>query len=313
MESLCLRFRSWKELIEEDRKKLAEIYLTAWLDNPSFEAVFERLLKVLEKYPGIDEVSEYITFLGTHYRDYYMSDAWDSWFFDNVFFQLFDKQGGYSSYLKEEQIDYMISEKRSREILELIRRAVMKGTDGHLIGKRMVAEVGVVPFLKRKEAFLLNGGFTPIFYPNPVFKEQPVESKLNLYLDVSHSVMIFLPFLYGLIVKLKNEVGGPMYLFSNRVVPVSINEIKEGIVKTTGGTDFDCIAEHALKHQFSRILVITDGFGEFQVFKEQLKKQCEVYVVLTRGYVSSDIIEVAGGEKAENRRWWILKEEEDEC
>jgi len=63
----------------------------------------------------------------------------------------------------------------------------------------------------------------------------------------------------------------------------SIEHIRTGKVRTTGGTDFDCVIEHALKNHFRKIILITDGCADMtnnNVEKVRSGK-LEVYLVLT--------------------------------
>ncbi len=47
----------------------------------------------------------------------------------------------------------------------------------------------------------------------------------------------------------------------------------KGNIRTTYGTDFDCIAQHILDHGFDKAVIITDGYASMDAVKqEELKK-----------------------------------------
>lgn len=97
-----------------------------------------------------------------------------------------------------------------------------------------------------------------------------------IYLDVSGSVMDYLPKILRLISSMKKELT-LIYCFSNKVAEQSINELRKGKVDTTGGTDFNCVANHILENEFSKCIVITDGYAHMSTHlqvkvRNQLKK-----------------------------------------
>jgi uncharacterized protein with von Willebrand factor type A (vWA) domain len=83
---------------------------------------------------------------------------------------------------------------------------------------------------------------------------------LAIYLDVSGSVIKALPKIIGVMLPLKNSVGS-IFQFSNRVAEISFSELMQGKIMTTGGTDFNCVAESILEKGFNKAIVITDGYA----------------------------------------------------
>ena len=62
-----------------------------------------------------------------------------------------------------------------------------------------------------------------------------------------------------------------IYLFSNKVVQTSIGDLLKGRVTTTGGTDFDCIAESIVEKSLDRAVILTDGYASLkQEWKDAL-------------------------------------------
>ena len=54
-----------------------------------------------------------------------------------------------------------------------------------------------------------------------------------------------------------------------------MQELSDGKFKTTGGTDFDCVANHILGHkEINKIIIFTDGYADiYKADKEQLTTQ----------------------------------------
>jgi len=99
--------------------------------------------------------------------------------------------------------------------------------------------------------------------PVPLFKTKRMAYKfdknlLPIYLDVSGSTNPFLPEIVRLIANVSNELDY-VWGFSTEIHQHSMQELEAGKLKTTGGTDFDCVLDHAEEHNFEHIVVITDG------------------------------------------------------
>ena len=212
------RFSNGDKFMQLYKRELAEIYCDVWLQDPSFKSIYYRMLRIFNSERWLERALDGGIFLGSHKSGFYVFNYWDKWFFSKKFSQLFNKKGGYGVSLHGQQIDYLLQDGKSHELLESIKRAVEESCNGNLPGKRFLPEVGVVPFVGRKEAFLLSGGHMPILYKSPVLKDAEDDSRLSLYIDVSYSIRGFLPFIYSMLVNLRDEIREPIYLFSNKVV-----------------------------------------------------------------------------------------------
>lgn len=105
-------------------------------------------------------------------------------------------------------------------------------------------------------------GHWPVLFHGPVFGAMDNSQGAHIYVDVSGSVSGLTGRIYGLVLALANEVALPVHLFSNRIMDLTMDDLAHGRVRTTGGTDFDCVVTHALEHGYRRVVVITDGMGE---------------------------------------------------
>jgi hypothetical protein len=148
---------------------------------------------------------------------------------------------------------------------------------------------GVVPAFGRREVFLLAGGWWPVFFPQAAPDENA--QAVRVYLDVSGSTLRVQPILYGVLRGLGRLVAEPVNLFSNRVVEITLEELRRGRRVTTHGTDFDCVAEHALRARHRRILVVTDGQGGLsqQNANRASAAGLEIFVLLTASCPSSPL------------------------
>ena len=69
-----------------------------------------------------------------------------------------------------------------------------------------------------------------------------------------------LPKVLSVISSLRKNIN-KVFQFSNKVSEASLEDTSKGKIKSTGGTDFDCIVEHAVKNEYSKIIVISDGYA----------------------------------------------------
>jgi len=84
--------------------------------------------------------------------------------------------------------------------------------------------------------------------------------KVHVYVDVSGSMDGIKGAVYGAVIDCREWVHPRIHLFSNRVCDASLAEIRKGIVRTSGGTDIACVAEHMVANKVRRACIITDGW-----------------------------------------------------
>ncbi len=105
--------------------------------------------------------------------------------------------------------------------------------------------------------------------PNTIWNQQhPVRarvpdkpSKAHVYLDVSGSMADILPHVLGLVLPYVATGQVDVFQFSTVVEPLAFAQLQQGYLQTTGGTDINCVLEHALSVQpvIQRALLLTDG------------------------------------------------------
>lgn len=145
---------------------------------------------------------------------------------------------------------------------------------------------GVFPRqLSRRDAVLLGAGVTPVFYQTARTHLSPEKDGMNVYVDVSGSMWGYLPKILGFLQAVRGFTDG-IFQFSNQVVPVTLREMfrckGKAKISSTGGTDYNCIIEHAVGAQCRKIVVMTDGFADCDVKHKALclaniEKACVVY------------------------------------
>jgi uncharacterized protein with von Willebrand factor type A (vWA) domain len=87
-------------------------------------------------------------------------------------------------------------------------------------------------------------------------------SKAHVYLDVSGSMAYILPHLLGLMLPYVRSGQADIFQFSTIVEPMPLDELKESRLRTTGGTDINCVLAHAIeaRPRIHRALILTDGY-----------------------------------------------------
>jgi len=115
----------------------------------------------------------------------------------------------------------------------------------------------VIPnFYDRRTAALYSQGHLPIFHMNT---EKGSKVQVPCYLDVSGSQDHVIPYMLPVVSRLKQKIGNLVYCFSNYIAETPINKLEVGKIKTSGGTDFNPVMEHILKHNFKNAIILTDG------------------------------------------------------
>lgn len=84
-------------------------------------------------------------------------------------------------------------------------------------------------------------------------------ARVHVYADVSGSMGGAVGAAYAAVADCRRWVHPEVHLFSTRIHDASLAEIRAGAVRTTGGTDIACVAEHMAARGVRRACIITDG------------------------------------------------------
>ena len=234
-----------------DEEALAHWYARAWLDGER-TTVAQLYEWIRPLFPAPDGVCK-VRLLGDHSEREGGMPGWED---------LFNQEGGYYEDEGEDEIDLEAPTRQVNAMVRMIRRVLEPDLKNPLDAQLIQPEKSVIPWVGRRELLWLGMGWWPVFFNNPTITRDLDHLRPHIYLDVSGSTRERQPLIYGIIRHLADIIGEPVYLFSNTVAEASMEDIKKGKVTTTGGTDFDCVIEHASKNRFRKILIITDGFAD---------------------------------------------------
>lgn len=147
---------------------------------------------------------------------------------------------------------------------------------------------GVLPHPGRRDFVNLSTGRPVVIYhANPVFEAQ---KGVTVYVDVSGSMDNEMPRVFAALDSIKEFVNFPLYAFSTRVHPVTRRNLESRDVLSTGGTEFDCVAEHAIKHRHEKLLLITDGYSDINsAYARTLKQNHQVVTLLSRHSTKNEV------------------------
>jgi hypothetical protein len=131
-------------------------------------------------------------------------------------------------------------------------------------------------------------GDMPVLWNNIKETKSSVNRNVAIYLDVSGSVNEHLPEILGVIAALRQSIQ-TVFCFSNKVSTHTTQELLQGKFNTTGGTDFDCVIEHALENKVDKFICFTDGWANANSkTQEEAKKKIKDVAVVYFGSSNYD-------------------------
>lgn len=167
--------------------------------------------------------------------------------------------GGYGDRLSE--MVFNIIKSRARFKSKLLKEFETRNVANRLVHyfKSTIVSRSMIPTrVSKSEASKIVMGVPPLYYKRKYTSNNNDKSGIALYLDVSGSVYYELPKIIGLFDCMRDQIQA-IYTFSNKVVTITYRDLIEGKIQTTGGTDFNCVINHAVENRHAKILVMTDG------------------------------------------------------
>ncbi|MBL4844526.1 MAG: hypothetical protein JKY65_03280 [Planctomycetes bacterium] len=146
-----------------------------------------------------------------------------------------------------------------------------------------------IPRPSRRDFYLLAAGSWPgLFHPR-VPDPRSQSRKARVYVDVSGSTRAAQARIYGLLDSLRALLADPIHMFSTEVNDLPLQALSEGFVRSTLGTEFGCVLDHAAESRTHKALVITDGYGPVPRASQRRARQAgvEVHVLLTQRHARS--------------------------
>lgn len=151
-----------------------------------------------------------------------------------------------------------------RLLRALIAKVADRGKDGPVrrAGIEAMIMQQPIPTLDRRTLVQRALGHTPLLHAGPLPFRRITKSgeRVRVYLDVSGSMTDVRSALYGAILDSGRYVHPTVHLFSSKVADVSLEDLRRGACKTTGGTDIACVAAHIDANRVKRALIVTDGW-----------------------------------------------------
>jgi len=148
--------------------------------------------------------------------------------------------------------------------------------------RRRVSPIPIHP--SKRDIVLLSAGIVPFQYRNRATAGVTRKQGLAVYVDVSGSVNEHLPHIVGLLQSLQSELT-TAFLFSNQVVEIPFHTLLQGALRTTHGTDFNCIAQSILDRGLDKAIILTDGYASLtpELQNELKRKKTRTMTVLFGG------------------------------
>jgi len=193
---------------------------------------------------------------------------------------------GWGDVLNDERIKPRRRTSNRRILARLIRKVAAGGGDStaRALTKALVAGFSPVPSHSRRSVVLRALHVPQVLYQFQLTgRVQERLERVHVYLDVSGSMTGVVEDLYGAVADCAGMVHPKVHLFSTSVSDATLAEIRNGVVRTTVGTDIRCVAEHMEKRQVARAVILTDGYvgAVPEQFRRRMEK-CVLGVGLSR-------------------------------
>lgn len=179
--------------------------------------------------------------------------------------------------------------------IRIIRQALksLADVESNFQGSPVIEQVdvySVVPFPTRQDR---RANVLRLLEQEPLFYQSTASAfntgyrnRVHVYLDVSGSMDLELPLIYGALVSLLDCIYPQVHLFSTTIEDIPLSDLKKGKVSSTGGTNISPVTEHMIKHKVNKAVFITDGLVGSVCGEHQLKLRklgTRINTVLTHG------------------------------
>lgn len=242
----------------KDINKFAELYIEAWFAKVSASKLYSKFKEAIhtEKLKYTETI-----LIGSHKRY---------------------GRGLDDKFEKEIELDALVKKDNREQIIKIIKKIVEEDKERQIKDFVFTVQRRLIPNVGRRENFLLYKNIYPVFFPNQIYDECETFKGTHIYIDVSGSFEEELNFIYKLVESVKDFITEPIFIFSDYVSTITFEELKNGKVETSYGTDFDNVLKHAFENKFNKILVITDGIGRIKEENKinAIKNRMEIYLVL---------------------------------
>jgi Putative metallopeptidase domain len=295
------------------RQILERLYYPSKDDGKYAEPLYEEIRELLRRFN--EETDKPVVLIGSHGHD----DSQDQELMKNVLVrEVVEKivsawpappipRQGRSAGGSQESWSSLIgtSSQAAKQVFSgSLKRCFRKSREGKLQTKKqetiLVGGSGVLPNPSdRLRAARLQLGLSGLLYQQstPVKARELQQLLSHVYFDVSGSMSAMLPHLIGLVLPYLARREAKVFQFSTIVEPLPLEDVRQGKLTTTLGTDINCVLEHLFNHHVQRAMILTDGYtGRARDdHAQQLKtRKVQLHVVLTReSYFLDDLSGIA--------------------
>jgi hypothetical protein len=106
---------------------------------------------------------------------------------------------------------------------------------------------------------LLACGYDIVFWNNSAETTCKKGASINIYLDVSGSMIYLLPKILGILKRLQSQIG-KIYTWSTICVEASWENLLKGKIKSSYGTSIRCVLDNIKENSVRKAIVFTDGY-----------------------------------------------------
>jgi len=251
---------------------LAHVYHLVWTAGMSLKQLTSRLIELLSRYQGaisqpplvlVDDESSGRR-MGPAKLGACLPRRWRTALREvragNFDFDPHASRAGHSAHARTVHLEGNKNLRKTEAVAELLRRFLVGSP---LMKRRSFTDQDPqwhTPFptsIRKKEAFWLAVGVLPPMYPFPAVRHQEF-GPVRVYVDVSGSTRSCWRTVIDALRMVLSDRKVEAYQFSNVVKPLPLG-VPVLSLTTTLGTDFDCVARHALG--ISNSFIITDGYA----------------------------------------------------
>ena len=153
---------------------------------------------------------------------------------------------------------------------------------------------GVWPNLHDRRAFAFaQGGGHALLFNQSIPQHHNLE-RCSVYIDVSGSMNSYIAHVSNAILSCSEYIKCPIYLFSTKIIEISIEEFRQGRYQTTNGTDIAAVAQHIFDHKTRSALIVTDGYvGPIPLPYVESCRRANLQIILTEHGFRDDLTPVA--------------------
>ncbi len=178
---------------------------------------------------------------------------------------------GQGGHMDDWMVDpYSATQELRRAFSYVLRRALGNDLGEYRRKERMpipgITGKGVLPNPRDR----LTAARKRLGFPNTLWEQQGTykarvpdrKVRAHVYLDVSGSMSEVLPHMLGLLLPYVYSGKANVFQFSTEVDALPLRSLRKGLVRTTGGTQINCVMNHLAEHEESvrRVLILTDGY-----------------------------------------------------